>query len=154
MAVCTCLCVCICVCACMCMHMCVHACVCMHVSVCLCVHAYVYMPVCACLWRIEVNVWCLPQPLSTLFSETRSLSPWTWSLLIPPHWLAQESQGSTCPTCSEPCLAFYVEFCDSKSVPALAWQVLYSPIAAILLFAFFFFYICFLFLLCASEGSF
>lgn len=85
---------------------------------CFCVHAYVCACLCAHVWCLHIwwgNVWCLPQPPFPLFSETGSLSNWTWSLLIPPHWPAQDPQGSTCPTSPEPCLAFYVEFCDSKS---------------------------------------
>lgn len=31
------------------------------------------MHVCTCVWRPEVDVWCLPQPLSTLYIEVEAL---------------------------------------------------------------------------------
>lgn len=48
---------------------CVYVCVCSHN----CVYVCIFMCMCTRVWKSEVNVGCLPQSPTTLFSETESL---------------------------------------------------------------------------------
>jgi hypothetical protein len=48
--------------------------VCMYVCMCVCVHTCVGAYVCAHLWRLEIDIGCLPSPPSTLLTEEESFS--------------------------------------------------------------------------------
>lgn len=53
---------------------------------CNCVCASTY--VCACLWRSEVDIWCLFQSLSIFFLETGLYC--LWNSLVQLHWVADK----------------------------------------------------------------
>lgn len=56
--------------------------ICIHVCIYVCVCRYTCMHVCECMWGPEVVVWCLPQCLSTLYTEVEALMNLEFASLI------------------------------------------------------------------------